>query len=311
MTKKILAMLLALALVLSFAACDGKTEEETTTLEDTSITDVTDESTEATEPEDTTDETESTEGTEATEVTQVTEVTETTTAKVSDPSTEKPSETEKETPKMPKDKAAIVKQFNDSVNSVKKTAKSGTRKYSKITINGTLTLPSAVNGILKILGGADKFVGGQLEKNSKMTPETFSGAELNRVYPVENESYASKLTAADVKSATCVEKDGKWIITIETISDSKTDNVQHGQGHAPKAFNVILPATVNDNIPGVAESLIGLSTMEYPSCKAIVTIDPETGNVITAEYILNWTINFDKVGAILPFTTHDFWEIKY
>ena len=307
MTKKILAILLALALVLSFAACGDKTEEEeTTTLEDTSVAEATDESTETTEAENTTEEAESTDETEATETTN------TTTAIVSDSTTEESSETEKETPKMPVGKEAIVKQFNDSVNSVKTKAKSGTRKYSKITINGSLTLPSSVNGILKLLGGADNFVGGQLEKNSKMTPETFTGAELDNVYPVENESYASKLTPADVKSATCVEKDGKWVITIVTVSDdNKSDSVQHGQGHAPKAFNVILPGTVNDNIPGVAASLIGLSTMNYPSCTATITVDPETGNVITADYVLNWTINFEKIGAILPFTTHDFWEIKY
>ena len=107
------------------------------------------------------------------------------------------------------------------------------------------------------------------------------------------------------------EKDGKYIIRVVTVADGKTDSIQHGQGHAPKAFNVVLPGVINENIPGVAQGIVGLSTVNYPSSTCTITVDPATGRVINADYDLKWTINFDKVGAIIPFTTHDYYTITY
>lgn len=294
MTKKILAIIMTLALVLSFAACGSKTDDETTTTEaDTAATEVTD----ATEV----DATEATDATDATEV-DATEATDATDA----------SEEATEPAKAPETKEEIVEYFNTAVNKVKTDAKSVTRNYSKISLNGSTTLPSALNGVLRLLGGADKFLGDQLSKNSKTTPETFTGsAAIKGVFPVENETWASKLTAADVQSATCTEKDGKYTITITTVADGKSSSVQHGQGHAPKAFNVILPGVVNDNIPGAAASLVGTATMNYPESKITAVIDIATGHVESSTYDLYWTINFDKAGAILPFLTSDSYTIKY
>lgn len=299
MTKKILAIIMTLALVLSFAACGSKTDDETTTTEaDTAATEVTD----ATEV----DATEATDATDATDVdaTEATDATEASEAETSEEATE-PA-------KAPETKEEIVEYFNTAVNKVKTDAKSVTRNYSKISLNGSTTLPSALNGVLRLLGGADKFLGDQLSKNSKTTPETFTGsAAIKGVFPVENETWASKLTAADVQSATCTEKDGKYTITITTVADGKSSSVQHGQGHAPKAFNVILPGVVNDNIPGAAASLVGTATMNYPSSKVVIVVDAATGNVEKANYDLNWTINFDKAGAILPFRTSDEYVVKF
>ena len=157
----------------------------------------------------------------------------------------------------------------------------------------------------------DSFLADQLAKNSKTEPETFTGSQIKSTYPVEGESWSSKLTEADVQSATCEEKDGKYVITITTVADGKSDSIKHGQGHAPKAFNVVLPGVVNDNIPGVATSIVGTATMNYPSSTVKVVVDPATGHVISANYDLYWTINFDKAGAILPFHTSDSYTIKY
>lgn len=215
-------------------------------------------------------------------------------------------ETTVEENKAPESKEEIIEYFNTAVNKVKSDSKGITHNYSKITLNGSTTLPSSLNTILKLLGGADKFLGDQLEKNSKGS-ETISASG----FPVENESWASKLTAADVSSATCTGADGKYTITVKTVADGKSSNVTHGQGHAPKAFNVVLPGIVNDNIPGVAQGIVGTATMNYPSSTAKIVVDAETGNVLSAEYDLCWTINFDKVGAILPFLTSDSYTIAW
>ena len=287
--KKILAVLLALSMLFAFAACGGNNEPETTTapveestdapvVEDPSVADpsVADPST--ADP------------------------------SVADPSAVDPSAAAPTA--MPEGTEAIVAYFNTAINGVKTNATSVKRLYSKISLNGATTLPSAINGILKLLGGADKFIGDQLAKNSK-GEQTYTGADITAKFPVEGESYASQLTAADVKSATIAEKDGKWIITITTIADGKSSTVKHGQGHAPKAFNVVLPGIVNDNIPGVATSIVGTATMNYPSSTVKVTVDPTTGKVLNATYDLKWTINFDDAGVIIPFTTLDEFVISY
>lgn len=315
MSKKIIAALMALVLLFAFAACGTKTNGDTTTTEaDTELTEeITSEDisvvTDATEAssEDVT-EASSADATEASSA-DATEASAADTTKAADAS-ESETESTTEAPKAPQTKAEIVAYFNNAVNGVKKDAKSATRNYSKIKLAGSMTLPSAINGVLKLLGGADEFVGGQLEKNSKGS-ETFTGSGIKDTYPVEGETYASKLTEADVKSATCTEKDGKYTITIVTVADGKSDSIKHGQGHAPKAFNVVLPGVVNDNIPGVASGIVGTATMNYPSSTAKIVVDAKTGKVLTANYDLYWTINFDKAGVIIPFVTSDSWTIKY
>ncbi len=300
MAKKILAILLALTFVFAFAACGGKGDDETTTTAPVETT-----ADPFAEVEDTTAAIEDT--TAAIEDT--TAAVEDTTVAVED--TTVADETTTETAKaIPQTKEEIVAAFNTAVNAVKTDSKSVKRSYSKIGLNGTPVLPGVVDGILKLLGGAENFLNDQLAKNSK-GEETYTGDQIKAVYPVEGESYASKLTAADVKEAKITEKDGKWIIRIATVDDGKSDSIKHGQGHAPKAFNVVLPGVVNDNIPGVATSIVGLSTMNYPSSTCTVTVDPETGRAITADYYLNWTINFDKAGVVIPFTTNDYFTITY
>lgn len=289
MTKKIIAILMTLTMVFAFVACGTKTENE---------------------PE---------ESTESDVVTSE-EVSEEISEDASEPASEEVSEEVTEEPtteevveenKAPETTEEIVEYFNTAVNKVKTDATTVTRNYEKITLNGSTTLPKALNGVLKLLGGADKFLGDQLAKNSKGS-ETFSGkSAIQGNYPVEGETWASKLTAADVSSATCTESNGKYTITIKTIADGKTANVVHGQGHAPKAFNAVLPGVVNDNIPGAAAGLVGLASMNYPSSTAKIVVDAATGNVESAQYDLCWTINFDKAGAILPFLTSTSYTVKF
>ncbi len=302
MSKKIIAILLALTFVFAFAACGGKGGDETTTAPVETTADPFAEVDDTTAP--ATDDT-----TAAVADDTTAPAVEDTTA--ADDTTAVSGETTTEAANaMPQSKEEIVAAFNTAVNAVKTDAKSVKRSYSKISLNGTPVLPGVVDGILKLLGGAENFLNDQLSKNSK-GEETYTGADIKAVYPVEGESYASKLTAADVKSAKITEKDGKWVIRITTVADGKSDSIKHGQGHAPKAFNVVLPGVVNDNIPGVATSLVGLSTMDYPSSTCTVTVDPATGRAITADYDLKWTINFDKVGVVIPFTTNDYFTITY
>ena len=207
------------------------------------------------------------------------------------------------------DKAAVVEEFNKAINTVKTNAKEVKQKNVTNYLAASPTIPSALGFIYKTLG-EDEWLDGMLQDNSQ-GEATYTGADIKAKFPVEGEDYASKLTEADVAKAERSEANGVVTITIETIPDAKSDSVKHGDGHAPKAFNVILPGIVNDNIPGAAASLVGTATMEYPASTIVVKIDKATGNVISADYDLKWTINFDKLGAIIPLGTKASYTVTY
>lgn len=206
------------------------------------------------------------------------------------------------------DKAAIVEEFNKAVNSVKSKAKTVEQKGVTNYLAGQ-TETGGLKSIYNMLGG-DEWLDGMLRDNSQGAA-TYTGADITAKFPVEGQTWSSKLTAADVKEATRSEKNGVITITITTIADEKSDAVKVGEGHAPKAFNVVLPGVVNDNIPGAAKSLAGTASMAYPESTAKITIDAKTGNVITADYDMKWTINFDKMGVVLPFGTKAEYTVKY
>lgn len=207
------------------------------------------------------------------------------------------------------DKASVVAEFNKAINTVKTKAKEVKQKNVTNYLAASPTIPSALGIIYKTLG-EDEWLDGMLQDNSQ-GEATYTGADIKAKFPVEGEDYASKLTEADVAKAERSEANGVVTITIETIPDAKSDSVKHGDGHAPKAFNVILPGIVNDNIPSIATSLVGTATMEYPASTIVVKIDKATGNVISADYDLKWTINFDKLGAIIPLGTKASYTVAY
>ena len=207
------------------------------------------------------------------------------------------------------DKVSVVAEFNKAINTVKTNAKEVKQKNVTNYLAASPTIPSALGFIYKTLG-EDEWLDGMLQDNSQ-GEATYTGADIKAKFPVEGEDYASKLTEADVAKAERSEANGVVTITIETIPDAKSDSVKHGDGHAPKAFNVILPGIVNDNIPGAAASLVGTATMEYPASTIVVKIDKATGNVISADYDLKWTINFDKLGAIIPLGTKASYTVTY
>lgn len=217
-----------------------------------------------------------------------------------------------EAAKAPEGKEEIVAYFNEAINGVKPGASKIVHKSSSITLNGECQIPGAIDLAMKVLGGADKFIGDQLAKQSK-GEQVYTGADIKAKFPVEGEDYASKLTADDVKNATVGwSDDGKYLIVkIVAKSDAKSSTVKHGEGYAPKAFNVVLPGIVNDNVPGPVTSMLGGDAeMDYPECQVIAYIDFDTGKVVKAQYVINWTINFGD-NIVLPFKTTDLYEIAY
>ena len=213
----------------------------------------------------------------------------------------------------PSTKAEIVEYFNKAINDVKPHSKSITRKCLKHYVAGTVTgVPSMVD---KVLGGTDKFINDQMAKQALGTATFTSVADKNANFPVENESWSSKLTAADVKSATCTESNGVYTIVIKTVDDPATTSGAHGTGHAPKAFSVVPASVISENIPGAVAKIfsIGTVTVAYPSSVVTVTVDVATGHVKTAKYTSYWTINIPlgDSNVVLPFATDSEYTVAY
>ncbi len=293
--KKILALILALALVFSFAACSKKDEGEKETAAPTGKADalfdnVTEEPT--TEVVTNVD----AEGNVVTEV--ITE----------------PPATDPQGNPLPVTEEEIVAYFNTAINAAKSDSKSITSNYMKHAVAGEVTgVPGLVDSLL---GGTTSFIDGFMgEDESKANVTWSSAADKNAYFPVEGETWASKLTVDDIKEAQFIESDGQYHIRIKTKADPAKADVAHGSGHNPKAFNVVLPGVVGDNIPGILASAfsIGTVTMEYPSSQIYVVIDPATGHVVSAEYIMYWTIHIPlgDNNVVLPFSTTNDYTINW
>ena len=300
MSKKIIAILLALSFVFAFAACGGKNDTETTTapvettadpfaeVEDTTAVDVVEDTTAAEgETEAAAEETTLAEGETAAE------------------------ETTEAANAMPEGKEAIVAYFNTAINNAKSNSKSIHSNYMKHAVAGEITgIPKALDSV-----GQSLIKDNMGEDDSKKNVTWTSAADKNAFFPVENETWASKLTAADIKDAKITEKDGKWIIRLTTVADARSESHAHGKGHAPKAFNVVLPGIIDGYIPGIAKSLFSVGTVAtaYPSSTVQVTVDPATGNVVHANYIMYWTLYIPLSGTdvVLPFSTENDYTINW
>ena len=301
MAKKILAILLALTFVFAFAACGGNGDNETTTAP-AETTEAIEDTTAAIE-EDTTaaieDTTAAVEDTTAA-VEDTTVAGETTVAESTEVAAAIPQSTEE-----------IVAYYNTAINNAKSKSKSIHSNYMKHAVAGEITgIPSALDSI-----GQTLIKDNMGEDESKKNVTWSTTEDKNAFFPVENETYASKLTAADVKSAKLTENNGKYTITITTKDDARSENYKHGSGHAPKAFNAVLPGIIDAYIPGIVKSMFSVGTVAtaYPSSTVKVTVDAATGNVLTANYMLYWTlyIPLGDTDVVLPFSTENDYTINW
>ncbi len=317
--KKILAVLLALAMLLGFAACGGNNEDTTTTTAEDIFAEV-DDTTVADEATTVADEA-TTIADEATTVADeaTTVAGETTTAAAEEATTAAgettaaatTAATTKAASAMPQGTEAIVAYFNTAINNAKTNSKSIHSNYMKHAVAGEITgIPSALDSI-----GQSLIKDNMGEDESKKNVTWTTAADKNAYFPVENETWASKLTAADVKSATITESNGKYTITITTKDDPRSEGYKHGSGHAPKAFNVVLPGIIDGYIPGIVKSMFSVGTVStaYPSSTVKVTVDAATGKVLTANYMMYWTlyIPLGDTDVVLPFSTENDYTINW
>lgn len=198
----------------------------------------------------------------------------------------------------------VVTYFNSAINLVKPNAKKITLLKEVNSKAGSMegNLPGFIKKIADPL--IEKNMG---EKDlSTLDPGMVNATTVeqkNAMFPVENETWSSKLTAADVEKFD-VKDDGKaYTITLYIKADEPSTDTAHGYGHNGKVFSVIMPSIVTDNAEDAAVLMKSVTT-GHKDGYVKVTIDKATGNVTAATYYFTWTLSVAlKVGidVSIPF----------
>ncbi len=194
---------------------------------------------------------------------------------------------------------SILKEFNDAINKVKSTGKI-TRVSGGTKNNGGIDESSQLPGVLKSVGNS--VINSALSSNG--VKEDGSQIEAS-AFPVENQSYSSKLTTDDIVSA---QKSGNKIrIVIKDDELGQADN-----GHCAKAMNVIKSSVIMGNIPSVASSFASEAKTSAKNGTIIVTLD-NSGRVVAADYSFNWDIEIigNSLDAIIHLASEDHYTIAY
>lgn len=164
----------------------------------------------------------------------------------------------------PQGTAAILNYYNTAANNIKTKASSVTRNYEDYQHNADkLVLPGALQKF------GEQLIGGFLKKNE--TPETFSGADAIKGFYLPGETYVSKLTEADIKSAECKDTGSEYEITIIAKTEK---NPTYGKGISA-GFEIIKTEDVMDAAGFIVKSF----DTEYYDCKIQCKVDKATGNI--------------------------------
>lgn len=195
----------------------------------------------------------------------------------------------------PSTAAEILTYFNTSINKVKPSAKSLVKNYEKNSQAGTFEL----SGPFKVFSGRiNKLVEKNMgEKEEDHGRKITTKADIQKSFPVENETWSSKLTTANISSATLAESNGKYVITIKLKTDTASSTTGHNVGNHGKAFSVVATQTILDNAGPVKSLISGGLTIGYRDGKIVATVDPATGNVTHVNYYYVWTLNVSTGGT--------------
>lgn len=281
--KKILAILLAFAMLLGLAACGGNTEDETTT------TTAAEEVTDAVDTSDATDApVEDSTAADATEA----------------PSAAEESSTEAESTaaaiaKAPETTAEIVAVYNDAVNKAY-TARVGFNKV-RYTDNETLN----AGFLLKTFGDLIySFMG--IGAENKYTMDVTKGDWTDDV--PHHYLRKSTLTEADLTGAKCTEKDGKYTITLNvkpgTSKASKSESWTKAPidkcgicvGDADKSYFDHKTAPVIYSAIGEVLSSAVISE-SYNNAKVVAVIDAATGHLVSLTVEFDISVVIDAAGG--------------
>ena len=285
--KKIFALILALSLVFTLAACGSDSDGETVT------------QTEA-ETETVADITETVSETEAeTEAATPDSVKEESTTAESKPATEADvaSETDEKEDKLPSTKAEILAEYTKIMNQAKKEKPGFTKvEYQELPEEGRVVTDGegAVNAAL---GVAANFMTDK-EKAEKDPFVAEKGGDMNE-FPIRNCPSGCLLTDTDfLKSAKCEElSNGNRKITLVLKSETNPEPVISGtnktQSKTGSILSPVSKAEIDETLNGSVVSAVGKDIqyqLTYHDCVVELTYNPETGRIVQFHQITRTSI---------------------
>lgn len=289
--KSTLALLLCLTMILaaSLSGCGKQTTEpaETTAVESTTEEVMTDAAETLTQAGDeTTAEESEAEETEAEESETAEDADETTAAETTGAETTAADETtaaEETTLDITKlSTAQIVEKYNKAANDAKASSKSIKQNYCE---NTQVTPLEVNNAVLKPV--ANKLVESNMGRDKKKNGAVYSSnADKVKNFPVSGQSWASKLTADDVKSATITQNGDVSTVTIK-VKDDMTPNKGT---HTGKAFSLVTKQQIVDGAGSAGMAFIKEPSIALTYKNAVIKaqIDETTGRLISANYYIQW-----------------------
>lgn len=190
--------------------------------------------------------------------------------------------------------------FNTVMNKIKPGAKQITFNKeinSQVgSLETSIKLPGSIQGIAD---GLIKSNMGQTDL-SKLDPAMVNATTedaKNNMFPVEKETWSSKLKMDNINSITMEEAGDKYNFVIKVKDDAPSANTAHGVGNCGQAISVVLPQTIKDNAGGAAGIISNIQTGMHDAVIK-VTVDKATGNVVSANYYYVWTLKLTAAKSI-------------
>ena len=188
---------------------------------------------------------------------------------------------------LPEEIPEIVELFNQTANRIKTEAVKVVKNYEKRNVNEEeLVVPAALESTAK--SAMKTFLSDDTEPIEYTTRE-----EIVAEYIVPGQSYVSKLTADTVESASCTDNGETYTIYLK-LKDENNPTAGKGIG---AVCDVIEAEEVAEKT-----SIVESFSTEYHDCEVKVTVDKESGRVISANYNVPLILKI-KVNL---FGTHDF-----
>ena len=268
--KKLLALLMAGAMLLSFAACGGNKEEETTAApEATTVADAAGEA--AGEDETAEAETEI--------VTNEDGETEVVTKEDNKKEDDKKEENKKEEDKKEDDKKEDNKKEDDGEKPVSQWSKAEIIEYANTALNKVKSAKAGYTkrGVMQINGdvsGLPSWLTSIFQKDNTTTMS--KGSDNTNDFPAAGYSWSSKLREQDVKNATIRANGSVYEIRIDLPTEKNP-----GKGTSSsygRAVSVIDAAEASGMVPGLKSV-----DMTYHDGYLKLKVDSRTGNMIEAE----------------------------
>lgn len=290
----ILALVLAVSTMLTFAACNrGGKDDPTTTA---AVEDTTAEG-------DTTAVTE-----EPTSEGDTTAVTDEPTSEGDTTAPDGETTTNKEGAKAPSTVAEIVAYYNAAANKVK-ADKPG---Y-------TLTTTNVIGNITSSSGLIEGLAGRIVPMFSTEPAVTTTPKGDNGKFPIKGQNYGSKLEASSLKNATIIDKGTYYEIKMnfkdEKLADLPKDitKTKHGQAFNVLSYDEVYNETDKFKLIAKVESFAPTYSGSYIQCK----IEKSTGNLLEATYycvntsVIKAKVGFSTIDATVPFGNKEAYKLNY